>query len=166
MHSVNKMWNKFKDDAYTKEILKKVIIVILITSIGLLTVDVMTTSKDGRRQIVDPDGASEYTESKESSIVTEEEARLTAILSNIDGVGDVKVMITSQENRLNEGDVSVNILDKPIEKTKIKVEGVIVTAEGAGSVTVKNDIISGVTALYGIPSTRVMVYEKKGGTDK
>ncbi len=160
------MWNKFKDDAYTKDILKKVIIVILITSIGLLTVDVLTTGKDGRRQIVDMDGGSEYTENTEASIITKEEARLTAILKNINGVGDVRVMITSQDNRVNEGDVYVNVMDQPIEKPKIKVEGVIVTAEGADRVTVKNDIISGVAALYGIPSTRIMVYEKKGGTDK
>ena len=69
------------------------------------------------------------------------ESALCSILSEIKGVGAVSVLVEYGE-----------------EST---VCGVIVTAEGAGNPVVKNDIVKGVSTLYDIPTSSVMVFEKK-----
>ncbi|MBR3786297.1 MAG: hypothetical protein IKJ77_07835 [Firmicutes bacterium] len=70
------------------------------------------------------------------------ESALCSILSEIKGAGAVNVLVEYGE----EG----------------KACGVIVTAEGADDPVVKNDIVKGVSTLYGIPASSVMVFEKKG----
>ena len=72
------------------------------------------------------------------------ESALCSILSEIKGVGAVSVLVEYSE-----------------EST---VCGVIVTAEGAGNPVVKNDIVKGVSTLYDIPASSVMVFEKKEET--
>lgn len=62
-----------KDNGY------KIIAVLIIVGVILLTIDVFTNNKDGRRQIVDGDGGTEV--------------ELISILSDIKGVGEVDVMV-------------------------------------------------------------------------
>ena len=69
------------------------------------------------------------------------ESALCNILSEVKGVGSVNVLVEYGE-----------------EST---VCGVIVTAEGAGNPIVKSNIIKGVSTLYDIPVSSVMVFEKK-----
>jgi len=69
------------------------------------------------------------------------ESALCSILSEVKGAGSVNVLVEYGE-----------------ENT---VSGVIVTAEGADDPVVKNDIIKGVSTLYDIPVSSVMVFEKK-----
>lgn len=69
---------------------------------------------------------------------TEEE--LCMILSSIDGVGDVEVMLEYDE--------------------KSQVKGVIVIASGADNPVVKNNLTNGVSTLYDIPISSVIVFEK------
>ena len=64
----------------------KAIAILIIIGVILLTVDVFTNNKDGRRQIVDGDGGTEV--------------ELISILSDIKDVGAVDVMI--QYNDSNE----------------------------------------------------------------
>lgn len=156
------MWDKFKNEDFAKKVFKKIIIIILIAIIALLTLDVLTTNKDGRRQIVDPNGGTEYIEG--ATAKTSEEARLKGILEDINMVGSVQVMITYQSNSDEIDSVETSVFDSSGNSTNdTKVEGVVITAQGASNVVVKNDIISAVKALYGIPTTRIMVYEKEGG---
>lgn len=72
------------------------------------------------------------------------ESALCSILSEIKGVGSVNVLVEYGEESI--------------------VCGVIVTAEGAEDPVVKNDIIKGVSTLYDIPASSVMVFEKKEET--
>ena len=46
-----------------------------------------------------------------------------------------------------------------------KVEGVIVTADGAGDTAVRNKIKEAVIAITGASAHRVCVYERSGGED-
>ena len=85
------MWDKLKNDKYVKDLLIKLITILFVAAIALLLFDVLTQSKDGRRQIVDMDGGTE-----ETALATEEEVRLEKILSQMKGVGDTTVMITYQ----------------------------------------------------------------------
>ncbi|MBN7772528.1 hypothetical protein [Clostridium aminobutyricum] len=123
------MWEKYKGVLNAKEMIYKLITVIVVISLALLVFEVMTNDKDGRQQIVDEDGGTE--------------ASLSMILSDIKGVGDVDVMITY-------GD-------------KDAVTGVIVTAKGAGSPVVKRELTNAVSAIFNIPVSNVMVFEKENG---
>ena len=89
------MWDKLKNDKYVKDLLIKLLTILFVAALALLLFDVLTQSKDGRKQIVDMDGGTEYTE--ETALATEEEIRLEEILGQMKGVGDTNVMITYQD---------------------------------------------------------------------
>lgn len=121
------MFEKLKDNEKFKDKALKAVIVVIVLAVILLTFDVFTQSKDGRRQIIDDDGGVED--------------QLCTILSDIDGVGNVDVMLRYDDEE--------------------KVSGAIVTAEGAGSPVVKNDLINAVMAVFNISSDSVEVFEKR-----
>ena len=151
------MWDKLKNDKYVKDLLVKLLTILFVAVIALLLFDVLTQSKDGRRQIVDMNGGTEYTE--ETAIATGEEVRLEEILSQMKGVGDTNVMITYQSADAADTVFSGNNTDR-------KVEGVIVAAEGAGDMIIKNDIINAVATVFDIPVSNVVVFEKsESGTE-
>ena len=112
----NTLLDKLKKDPAFKEKGLKVIALFIILAVILLSLDVFTQSRDGRSQIIDEDGGTE--------------AELCAILTDIDGVGDVDVMLQYDDEE--------------------KVSGVIVTAQGAGNPVVKNDLINAVMAVFNI----------------
>ena len=115
------------DRLVKKEGLMRVAVILLVGSILFLTLNVLTTGKDGRRQIIDNDGGTEE--------------RLCSVLSDISGAGQVDVMVQYGENQ--------------------QVSGIIITAEGGADPVVANDLTRAVTTLYGIPVSRVIVFEKE-----
>lgn len=104
----------------------RLVVILIIAAVLLLSFDVFTQSKDGRRQIVDDDGGVEV--------------ELCSILSDIDGVGEVDVMLQYDEDE--------------------QITGAIVTAQGAGDPVVKNNVINAVMALFNISASSVEVFEK------
>ncbi|HYE67852.1 MAG TPA: hypothetical protein VEA58_04525 [Anaerovoracaceae bacterium] len=147
------MWDKLKNDKYVKDLLVKLLTILFVAVIALLLFDVLTQSKDGRRQIVDMDGGTEYTE--ETAMATEEEIRLEEILSQMKGVGDTNVMITYQN--VEETDT---VFTSESNRNDRKVEGVIVASEGAGDIIIKSNIIDAVATVFNIPASNVVVFEK------
>lgn len=121
------MLEKFKNNSDLKEKAVKAIVVLIILIVALLSFDVFSQNRDGRRQIVDEDGGIE--------------AELCNILSDIDGVGEVSVMLQCDEDD--------------------NITGVIVTAGGADDPVVKNDLINAVMAVFNISANSVEVFEKK-----
>ena len=71
------------------------------------------------------------------------EMTLSEILTDIDGVGAVDVMIRQGENNA--------------------ISGVIITAEGAGDPVIRDNITRAVAAVYNIPASNVVVFEKRNG---
>lgn len=71
------------------------------------------------------------------------EAALCSILTDIKGVGKVDVMLQYGEDD--------------------QISGVIVTAEGAENPIIKNDLVNAVRAVFNIPVSSVMVFEKDSG---
>lgn len=130
---------------------------------------------------------SEKKEKKEISVTISEEERLCNILSQIRGVGRVSVMITyyssdeldiayetnqtsTQREEENSQNVQSNIDSKAIMSSGEpfvtrsiypEVKGVIVAAEGAGDIGVREKIINAVTTSLGVGSHRVCVAEKE-----
>ena len=124
-----RMQEKFKISPELKDMLMRALVCAVVIAVGFLAVDAFTQGRDGRRQIVDDDGASE--------------TALIEILSDIKGEGDVDVMV-----KYDDGG---------------GVTGVIVTASGAGSVVVRNNLTNAVSAVFNIPVSNVMVFEKENG---
>lgn len=112
------------------------------------------------------------------------EERLVSIISAIDGAGETRVMVTlesgSEDVYLNNSDYGENIepsgensfekrdeyiiVDNSsgqggivVRRTEPRVRGVAVVCKGAGSETVKAQIVEAVTALLDISSARVSV---------
>lgn len=121
-------------------------------------------------------------EVKESISTLSDEERLEDILSEIDGAGDVSVMITyygtaekdiayetktnksgnEERNEESEDKKAVMRDGEPMIVKEIypKVKGVIVAANGANSITVRQAIIEAVTAVMDVPTHRVCIYKK------
>ena len=122
------MLEKLKKDPKAKDLIIKIIAILIILSVALLSFDVFTQNKDGRKQIIDDDGGTE--------------AALCSILTDIKGVGEVDVMLQYNEER--------------------QISGAIVTAEGAGDPVVRNNLVNAVRAVFNIPVSSVVVFEKDG----
>lgn len=123
------MFDKFFKEGKSKDIIIKLITIAVIAAVLLVAFDVLTQDRDSRRQIIDEDGGSEMT--------------LSEILTDIDGVGEVDVMIRQGEDN--------------------GISGVIITAEGAGDPVIKENITRAVAAVYNIPASNVVVFEKRNG---
>lgn len=127
---------------------------------------------------------------------TDMETKLETILSNMNGVGKVKVLITYLESSevvamYNENSKNSKVEEKdsgggtrtttqqdiqkdiiyqeesgekiPITQKVVspKIEGAIITAQGANSATVKNDIVQAVEAVTGLASHKIQVFEMR-----
>ncbi|MBO4380755.1 MAG: hypothetical protein J5815_01215 [Clostridia bacterium] len=77
-----------------------------------------------------------------ASVMTEEETRLSSVLAEIDGAGDVSAMITK-----NNGETV----------------GVIVIAEGASDITVRLRLLDATATALGVDKQIVSVYSKSRG---
>lgn len=77
------------------------------------------------------------------------EERLTNILSGIEGIGNLKIMITLDSSEQNH---------KEPEYTKSpEIRGVIVVCDGGDSIIIREKVISAVSGAFGISTTRVSV---------
>ena len=124
--------------------------IVMLSVLVLLSADIFSQSRDGRRQIVDEDGGEELP--VDGTLKTQEELRLQSMLSDISGVGDNRVMITWQETQ-----EAISVFSSQEEPKKI--QGVIVAAEGASNASVKLSIIEAVASVYGVPTSSVKVYQ-------
>lgn len=70
------------------------------------------------------------------------ETALCNILTDIKGVGKVDVMLQYNSDE--------------------EISGVIVTAEGADDPVIRNNLVNAVRAVFNIPVSSVMVFEKEG----
>ncbi len=166
------------DKMKIKELIKNkhniILYIILIIGVAVMLLANMTGEKQEKK-----------TENTASEVTYKtDEERLCEILGDISGVGEVSVMITyyesPQKDLAYETKESENIressgghektVDKQavmadgnpmvVKETYPDVKGVIVTAEGAGNVKVKESISSAVQAVMNVPAHRVCVYEK------
>ena len=80
------------------------------------------------------------------------ESRLEELLSNVEGVGKVEVIIMTGDEG-NDNSFSMN--------GQISVTGVLVSAEGAGSAVVVQDIQQAIMALFQIEANKIRVMKMK-----
>lgn len=176
------MANKIKDclENFIKTKDKKQIIIV----IGIVGVLLILLSEFLPVQTASSSKSKQTAQSDYSQYVDELEKKTTDFISSIDGVGKCKVMITldvSDENvyaknieeSKDDGSYSKrseyvlyedNNNDTPILVKQYfpKVKGVAVTCTGGDNVVVREQIISGVSSLFGISSTKISVSKING----
>lgn len=128
-------------------------------------------------------GGGEKDNVSKTTAAIDEEKRLEEILSQIDGAGEVSVMITyygtsekdiayeTKTNTVGQDLKSEKSEDKkavmsdgePMVLREIypKAKGVIVTADGGGSAAVRQAISEAVTAVTDVPVHRVKIYKRQ-----
>lgn len=89
-----------------------------------------------------------------SAYEAELERRLTDILSEIEGIGELSVMVTLDTSEQNEYGKSGEML---LSVKMPQVRGVIVVCGGGDSVIVQEKVIRAVTGVFAVSSTRVSV---------
>ncbi len=95
-------------------------------------------------------GAAEELSACESRL----EQRLAEILGEIEGVGNVRVMVTLDTSEQTEYGRNA---DMRLSVTAPKVRGVIVVCDGGDSVTVREKVINAVSGVFGINTLRISV---------
>ena len=88
----------------------------------------------------------------QSTEKTRLESRLEELLSGVEGVGKVEVIIMTGDEG-NDNSFSMN--------GQISVTGVLVSAEGAGSAVVVQDIQQAIMALFQIEANKIRVMKMK-----
>ena len=100
---------------------------------------------------------SKLTQEEESVSDVELEERLAQVLSSMEGVGKVKVMITT------EGDTSSVF---GTETGGQKVSGVVVVAEGAGNATINARISDAVKALFSMDVHKISIVKMRSQEER
>ena len=141
-------------------------LICLILIIGVVLMAVASVDKNKKADV-------------QPTAVEDEEKRLANILSQIDGAGEVSVMITyyssSEKNIAYETKVSSREKEESEDKKAVmtdgepmvvkevypKVRGVIVTADGGGNSAVRSAISEAVTASLDVPAHRICIFKKE-----
>lgn len=82
------------------------------------------------------------------------EERLAKILSEIEGIGNINIMITLDSSEENQFQKSGST---PTRITTPEIRGVIVVCDGGDNILIREKVISSVSGAFGISSTRVSV---------
>ena len=87
------------------------------------------------------------------------ETRIMEILQDVEGVGDVEVMVVLRASE--EESLSSSFTEKSVYP---ELSGVIISADGGGSAVVKAEISGAMEALFGLPPHKIKVLKrvKKG----
>lgn len=89
-----------------------------------------------------------------SAYEAELEKRLTDILSEIEGIGELSVMVTLDTSEQTEYGKNEDML---LSVKMPQVRGVIVVCGGGDSVVVREKVVRAVTGVFAVSSTRVSV---------
>ena len=99
-----------------------------------------------------PTGTKEEASLEKEESTTSLENQLEQVLSSMEGVGKVKVMITTQEDTNSSFG---------IEDSSGEVTGVLVVAEGAGSSLVKERMKEAIKALFSIDVHKISIVKMR-----
>lgn len=186
----------------TKDNKKKIENVVVLILILIITIIAINTIWNGDNNETKQEQITTTTKqlAEESTLQNNNEediqTKLENILTNINGVGKVKVLISYSESSevvamYNENsknsqieekdsgggtrittqeDIQKDIIYKEENGEKVpitqkivspKIEGAIIAAQGAGSASIKNDIILAVEAVTGLSTHKIQVFEMR-----
>lgn len=190
------------EEPSNKRKLENIVVFVVILVITIIVINVIWNGNDESKNEVPADSNKRLAEENfENNIVQGENtddsklvSDLENILSNINGVGQVKVMVTysetskvmpvyneesTEENteetdseggtrKVTQTDTRKEVIYEESDGNKSlitqsvvspKVEGAIITAEGANDANVKNNIIEAVSAVTGLATHKIQVFK-------
>lgn len=193
---LKKLFNKESNGEEKKKI-ENLVVLVLVIIITVVAINYIWNGNKKENKIVTEDSTKKLAENKEEDSKSDDlEMKLENILAKINGVGNVKVLVTySQTSRVipmydedstqttteetdssggtritNEISSKKDIIyeekedgKSPITQSVVsaKIEGAIVTAEGAKNAEVKTNIIQAVEAVTGLATYKIQVFEMK-----
>lgn len=196
------MLDKFKNmlskkEGNNKKKIENIVVFIIILIITIVAINYIWNGNKEEKREITPQAENSNDVTYVSSEIKEDntESRLSNILSNIQGVGNVKVLLTYSETStyvpiynentkgsnttetdssggsriISETDSQKEVIFKedgsgnkePITKSIIspKIEGAIITAQGADDANVKASIIQAVEAATGLATHKIQVFK-------
>lgn len=195
---LDKFKNMFsKKESNSKKKVENIVVFIIILIITIVAINYIWNGNNKEEKEITPQAENYNDVKKVSSEVKEDdiETKLANILSNINGVGNVKVLLTYSETStyvpiynentkdsnttetdssggsrtISEKDSQKEVIFKedgsgnkePITKNIIspKIEGAIITAQGADDANVKASIIQAVEAATGLATHKIQVFK-------
>ena len=193
---LKKLFSKESNGEEKKKI-ENLVVLVLVIIITVVAINYIWNGNKKENKIVTEDSTKKLAENKEEDSKSDDlEMKLENILAKINGVGNVKVLVTySQTSRVipmydedstqtpteetdssggtritNEISSKKDIIyeekedgKSPITQSVVsaKIEGAIVTAEGAQNAEVKTNIIQAVEAVTGLATYKIQVFEMK-----
>jgi len=188
---INKIIEYFKH-MNNKDIMRNLFVVLIIGIILFILADIFINNSNTRNITTDSESKVENINYNYSDYSTLLESKLENVLSQLKGVGKVKVMITLEDtteiipafnttkNNENTKEIDsqggtreivredmtmqmvTNEEGEPIVLKEIKptIKGVIVIADGAENLEVKEMLYEAVKTVLGIPGNRVEIYSR------
>ena len=183
----------FKGDGNNKKKIENLSFFLIILVVTVIAINVIWKDERAEQNQNNTDTSKKLASIEETTYIENDlESRLEDILSNISGVGKVKVLITYNETEelipvynktdkksttnevdssggtrvIEEIDASEEVVyqnDEIITQKTIspKIEGAIITAQGANNSLVKTNIIQAVEAATGLATHKIQVFEKQ-----
>ncbi len=174
---MGEIWEKFRGKYLPPRKDQLLILVLLGVLLAVIAIPVEKKEEEPEADTSQEPSAAETEEDYEAYL----ERRLEEILSQVEEVGQVRVMVTlegSGEKRV-EKDESISADSSQEEtvyeelpdggstpyvksETNPQVEGVLVIAEGGGNSRIKQEIMEAVQALFGIEAHKIKIMKMEG----
>jgi stage III sporulation protein AG len=162
----NKNWAKLKKSDW---------IVLALAGVLLLVIAMPTGENSEKEEIVEPVVSAQSTEETEQTYLLELEQRVAEALTQMEGVGEARVIITAADEGEHVVEKDLTVSDGSSEETTVyvetkdatypyiqkeklpEVEGIMVVAEGGGNPTVVSEISEALQALFSVDAHRIKV---------
>ena len=196
MKKVDKFFDwikKYLEKVNNKELMRNLFIILIIGIILIIIADIFIKEKKGVNQNLKLENEVKNPTNTETDYGTVLENKLEDVLSQLKGVGSVKVMITLEDTiekipafNTTKNNETTNELDSQggtreiiredttiqvvtgsegslmvLKEIKPTIKGVIVIAEGAEDLEVKERLYEAVKTVLGISGSKVEVYASK-----
>lgn len=194
--TIKKMFSK--NDGNNKKKVENILVFVVILIVTIVAINYIWNGNEKPKEsntVPEAEGRNDVTQVSAEIKADDNEQKLANILSNIQGVGKVKVMLTYSETStyvpvynenskesnttetdssggsrtISETDTQKEIIYKedgsgskePVTQSIIspKIEGAIITAEGADNAEVKTNIIQAVEAATGLATHKIQVFK-------
>lgn len=194
--TIKKMFSK--NDGNNKKKVENILVFVVILIVTIVAINYIWNGEEKQKEsntVPEAEERNDVTQVAAEVKVDDNEQKLANILSNIQGVGKVKVMLTYSETStyvpvynenskesnttetdssggsrtISETDTQKEIIYKedgsgskePVTQSIIspKIEGAIITAEGADNAEVKTNIIQAVEAATGLATHKIQVFK-------
>lgn len=194
--TIKKMFSK--NDGNNKKKVENILVFVVILIVTIVAINYIWNGEEKQKEsntVPEAEERNDVTQVAAEVKADDNEQKLANILSNIQGVGKVKVMLTYSETStyvpvynenskesnttetdssggsrtISETDTQKEIIYKedgsgskePVTQSIIspKIEGAIITAEGADNAEVKTNIIQAVEAATGLATHKIQVFK-------